>query len=204
MMPRGVTPPRQPDDAFQPDVFRALDTALAAVWSALETAARDRDAPWRTPLLSTVGADGAPRARVLVLREALRAEAMLRFFTDSRSAKAREIAAAPAVALTFHDSRAAVQLRLEGAAALHRSGAAVDAAWRGLAEAARDNYRTVLAPGSLSADAEALRAGDGRANFAVLDVRIAVIEFLWLGDGGHRRGRFLPRAEGWSGAWLVP
>jgi hypothetical protein len=199
--------------------YSALDTAEAALWQTLGRASRDRRAPWHTPVLATVGADGAPQARVLVLRDASRSRRMIRLHTDRRTEKADAIGREPRVALLFYDFGAKLQLRLSGTARIEGEGPAADAAWAATTLFARRCYQAPIAPG---ARAEAPTSGlppelegreptleeseAGRANFAVLLVEAARLEFLHLAVTGHRRGLFCyDRAQDrWEGRWLIP
>jgi hypothetical protein len=46
--------------------------------------------------------------------------------------------------------------------------------------------------------------GPGPAHFAVLSATVTELDWLWLGEGGHRRARFRWNGDGWCGTWLVP
>ncbi|MFS2031626.1 pyridoxamine 5'-phosphate oxidase family protein [Curtobacterium sp. CT11-45] len=98
-----VTVPRGVDDAPVP----TDPLALAASW--LPAAA---DAPGPTMTLSTVGLDGYPDARTVLL--SLFDGERLHFHTDSRSRKAAELAAVPRAAVTLHWPEAARQLVVVG------------------------------------------------------------------------------------------
>jgi len=185
--------------------FGRIDSAEALVWHLLGRACRDRRAPWRTPALATVSAAGGAVARTVVLRSVDRATGRFRLHTDRRSGKAAEIAACPGTSLLFWDPRHALQLRVSGEARLLTEGAEVAAAWAIVPEAARANYRTSLPPGSvLAAPGPAPEAGDGEANFALVDVTAESLDLLWLGPEGHRRAGWQRRADGWAGVWRVP
>lgn len=62
--------------------------------------------------LATVAPDGAPRARVVLVRR--RVERTFHFFTNYESDKARELAAEPRAALCMHHVELGVQARIEG------------------------------------------------------------------------------------------
>lgn len=197
--------------------FADLDSALEALWQRLGRAARDRRSPWHTPVVATVGRDGRPRARVMVLRGVDRAGAELRLHTDIRVPKVAEVAAGPRVSLLFYDAPGKLQLRLEGEARIERDGPAADAAWAASRPFSRRCYLAPVAPGTVSAGPTSglppelegvepsLEASEaGRQHFALLLVRAGALEFLWLAFGGHRRGRFERAGEGWQGSWLIP
>ncbi|MFG1810727.1 pyridoxal 5'-phosphate synthase [Streptomyces sp. NPDC049040] len=74
--------------------------------------------------LSTVGTDGGPSARVLIVKDV--SPDGWHFAADAGSRKGRELAAHPAAALTFHWSALARQIRVHGrvAAGSAEAGAA--------------------------------------------------------------------------------
>jgi pyridoxamine 5'-phosphate oxidase len=117
----GVDEPSLPTDPL----------TLAASW--LPAA----DAPGPTMTLSTVGLDGYPDARTVLL--SLFDGERLHFHTDSRSRKAAELAAVPRAAVTLHWPEAARQLVVVGDVA-----AVTDEEARA-AYAARTRYLQVLA-----------------------------------------------------------
>jgi pyridoxamine 5'-phosphate oxidase len=175
----------------------------------LVRASRDRRAAWRTPVLATVGADGAPKARVLVLRRVDPAAGLLWLHSDKRSAKVAELAAEPRLALTFYDDRRALQLRLEGTGRVEVDPVALAEAWGHVPAAARRNYATALPPGSVAGTGSDDLAGDGTANFSMIEIAATRLEWLWLGPDLHRRGESMPvsAAAGtaaWASRGLVP
>ena len=118
---------RTPLPAFYDD----LDAAFAELWRLLADGAAHGRGGFHLPTLATVGADGGPRLRTVVLRAADPAEGTLRFHCDRRSDKASEILADPACALSAYDAAAKIQIRVEGRAALHTDDALAEAAWTG-------------------------------------------------------------------------
>lgn len=186
-----------------PPPFESPDEAVALCWQLLVRAARDRRAGWRTPVLSTVGVDGAPRARVVVLRKAEPAPGLLWFHTDMRSGKYAELRSTPRAALTFWDARRALQLRVEGVATMESDPATLAEHWARVPEPARRNYETVEAPGR-PLEGPTVLSGDGFPNFSVIAVRAERLEWLWLGPDGHRRGESRRQPDGWASVGLVP
>ncbi|MFQ3665675.1 MAG: pyridoxamine 5'-phosphate oxidase family protein [Sphingomonadaceae bacterium] len=197
--------------------FEDLDAAQAALWQRLVRAARDRRSAWHNPVVASVGLDGAPRARVMVLRHADRESGRLRLHTDIRTSKVAELAREPRVALLFYDAPARLQLRLEGLARIESQGEAADLAWAASRPFSRRCYTAPAAPGTPAdgptsglppeleqreptlAESEA-----GRPHFAVMLVDARSLEFLHLAVTGHRRGRFCRDGDGWLGSWLIP
>jgi general stress protein 26 len=105
----------------EPTPEPTLDSVLSALWSGLAAAVRDRDHSWHLPTLATIGLDGSPQARTVVLRDIDPVAATILCHTDARSPKVAEIAAQPEVAWHFYDPRSRVQLRVKAIAAVHRA-----------------------------------------------------------------------------------
>lgn len=192
------------------DLADALDTA----WRLLVRGGADRRSPLHTPVVASI-ADGAPDARVMVLRNADRAAASLRFHTDARSPKCAALDGAPVSVLAYHPGEA-VQLRVGGTARIVRDGAMVDAIWAQSTPFARRCYLVEAAPGAplpgpgsglpgwveghKPTEADLLPA---RANFAILSIDVTRIDWLHLAQAGHRRALFSV-TNGWQGEWRVP
>lgn len=188
-----------------------LDALVEHVLHRLSAATVDIAAPWRTPMLATIAADGAPTLRTVVLRAVDPARRTLRINTDRHSAKAGEIADNPAVELCFWDAVARQQLRLAGRAAVETAGAAVDAAWSALPADGRAIYRHGPAPGTPTSGARprdhppADPAGGNRSAFATVTVTWNSCDWVWLGEHAHRRARLRWLADGRrEGSWTVP
>lgn len=188
------------------DLAAIREAALAL----LARGAADRRAPAHTPSLATVGLDGRPRLRTVVLRS-VEPGPVLRIHTDRRSAKVAEIAADPRVALHVYDAGEAVQLRIDAVATLHRGDAVADAAWVASRPMSRICYGMEPGPGAplpaggaftLPGDPDAVEAG--RSAFVVILCRVTALEWLHLAASGHRRARFTVGGEENGGRWLAP
>ncbi len=190
-------------------LFMRPADAAGLIWAALARACVARDSPWRTPVLATVSPDGAPEARLLVLRAADFAARRLELHSDSRSAKLESMATEPRVALCFWDSRAQLQLRASGVAAVSADFARRESAWARVPEESRRNYRSESAPGTVSAGTEsevatANRPDAGFGHFAILDVELCRLEWLWLGRAPHSRGCVTWTDGRWRPVLLTP
>jgi hypothetical protein len=190
-----------------------LDATLEEAWRRLARGAADRRSEFHTVQLATLGLDGAPRLRTVVLRGVEREARRLRAHTDRRSGKAAELAAEPRVALHAYDSRAKIQLRLRGRARLHVDDDAAAAAWAATQGGSRSCYRG-LPPGQALAapgdgdPTQAMRSPQdpeaGRENFAALLFEAESLEWLYLAARGHRRALFDWAGGEWRGRWLAP
>lgn len=190
----------QPRPAHADDLDAARDQAFAQ-WA---RGVADRRSPFHTPTLATIGRDGAPRLRTLVLRGFDPQSRTLRLHTDRRE-KFFEIAAEPRVSLHGYDPGLRVQIRLEGVASLHAEDALAEAGWAASRDFSRMCYAIEPGPGvAVQAPPPApLDPAAGRPNFAVIRLEFHRMEWLWLAAEGHRRARFA-WGEDPAAAWLVP
>lgn len=197
-----------------PDWYDNLSGSLDAAWGAITQGALDRRSAFHHPVIGTIGRDGKPRQRVMILRAVDPDMRSLRFHTDSRSEKVHEITTEPRVSVLGYDPVSKVQLRLEGRATLHRADAIADAAWQSSQRMSRACYGTMPGPGSVIDQGRAFSLPDtaddalldaGRAHFAAMLIRVESLEWLYLAFEGHRRAQFQWDADGKVAArWLAP
>ena len=184
------------------------DEIFADMAARLEAAVADRRHAWRTPTLATIGRDGAPRARTVVLRGVDAGCRRVRFHSDMRSAKCAELGEDARAALHFYDAEAKLQLRLEGRAVLHCADATAQAAWQAAGLSARRTYAIEPGPGVfLDGPDEAAFAADPTAAFArfvVVELAVASIEWLYLRAEGHRRLLFTQTGATRAARWRAP
>lgn len=204
-------PESQRTDGQRPEPLHVsdLNAVRETVLAMLTGGVADRTAPANRPALATVGTDGRPEVRTVVLRAFDPASSTLMIHTDIRSGKIQELTTQPKAALHVYDPAREAQFRLACHVTLHRSGAVHERAWADKQQSSRVYYTVSATPGRPIAapeDAEfAGGSGDaGKENFAVLEVEIQGIEWLYIGSHGHRRARFQWNGNAWEGTWLVP
>jgi len=178
-----------------------LEGLHTEVWTRLVRGVHDRRAAARHPTLATVAPSGAPQLRTVVLREADRARARLRVYTDAQSAKVAELRARAQAALHVWDSGAHLQMRLSASVTI-LTGEAVADLWDQLSNGARLAYGSEPAPGQPLPEALAYRKLPDLGAFVVLDFSVEEMDILYLG-AQHRRARFT-RKDDWSGVWCAP
>lgn len=192
--------------AFADDLALTLDEA----WASLDRGVRNRRSAFHTPAVATVGLDGRPRVRTVVLRGADAGQRFLRFHTDIRGGKVAEIRREDRVALHAYDRGAKFQVRIEGRASVHADDAVADNAWEVSKLMSRACYGTQPKPGvaletegdfSIPCEEEEINAG--RENFSVVLIRVETIETLYLDHAGHRRAIF-ELGESLNARWLSP
>jgi len=192
-----------------------LPDILAHAWSLLVRGGADRKSPIHTPVIASVGADGLPHARVMVLRKADPATSTLRLHTDARSPKVAQLDGKPVAVLAYHAGEQ-VQLRIAGSARVRTNDEVVEGIWNQSTLFARRCYLAEHPPGTpLPGPSSGLPAwiegqqptaeqiGPARANFATLWIDVTAIDWLHLANSGHRRAVFRA-ADGWAGEWVAP
>ena len=171
--------------------------------SLLQDGASNPGSPWRNIALGTLGLDGAPQIRTVVLRRF--APWTLDIHTDTRSAKHAELAAHPAATVHCWDPASRIQLRASGLASLHTGDAVAQDSWAALRPATRATYCVMPGPGTPLAgpDNPTPDAADGQARtvFCVVRLAIQTVDWLYLGQQGLRRARFTSAG---TVQWLVP
>jgi len=177
--------------------FTTLPGLRSQVWHLLT----HRDGPALTPVLATVGRDGWPEARMVVLRGADAAMATVEVHTDLHSAKVASLRALPRAALQFWLPQADLQIRLTCSVDI-LSGAEVAGIWVKVPDPSRQSYGITPAPGTPIADSLDYRKSPDPATFAVLSCAVQSIDAVHLG-ALHRRASFT-RMTAWRGEWLSP
>ncbi|MEM7270337.1 MAG: pyridoxamine 5'-phosphate oxidase family protein [Pseudomonadota bacterium] len=197
-----------------PRAITELDGFLDAAWGALDAGAGSGKSAFSMVQIATVGTDGGPRARTVVIRANERAKREVAFHTDIRSPKVRELHRDPRLALIGYDMDAGLQVRAEGRARLHKGDDVALSAWSAAKLHSRICYRSEFSPGEAIASGEfgdptdSARAPEnedvGYENFCRVVATIERIEWLDLAHSGHRRAQFVWRDESWIGGWIAP
>lgn len=179
----------------------------------LSRATNDRHHHFRTPVFTTIDAEGRPQARTLVLRRF--EQERLRCYTDRRSAKFGEILLHPWVQWLFWDPKSSIQLSVAGPTTEIDPVESLEA-FRSLPKHGRKSYATIDKPGStlpeptdgLPNDWESMNLSEtdyALPNFCVLETRMEEVDILHLDRAGHRRLKARRNDDGeWGFAWVVP
>ena len=184
-----------------PDHHNDLAGTLKFAWQMVGRGVHDRRSAFHTPVLATQSPSG-PQARVLVLRALDVPTRTLTFHTDTRSAKLLQLQADNRVALTFYDAPRKTQLRMNGTARLHAGDALSQQRFKSSRPSSLRCY-TGAQPGAVSEsptsglpaalewrEPEWAELQAAEANFAVLNVCVAQLEWLHLHTAGQRRALF--------------
>ncbi|AXF24489.1 pyridoxamine 5'-phosphate oxidase [Burkholderia pyrrocinia] len=191
----------------------SLKETYDRVWSCLESGVSVQRSPFTMLQAATLGLDGAPKVRTIVLRQVSRADRVLSFHTDARSEKVAELRRDPRIAIVANDLDALVQIRAEGVASICDDEAQRRAIWQSSRPHTLLLYRAPLPPGTPVESPEAAHvvasqstapAADGYENFCLLHVTVARIDWLELARAGHRRAVFDLNESGYDGRWIAP
>lgn len=189
--------------------YHDLEAVLEAAWALLDGGANDRRSGFHIAQVATIDEGGVPSLRSVVLRGFDPRSRVVRFHTDGRSRKVREITARPKIAMHLYDRSEKIQLRLICEARVHRRDTVSETAWRGMQTMSRVCYAQNFAPGSVlqtpqSASTELLDTAIAEQNFAVVTAQILSLEWLYLSAEGHRRARFDWNGSAEMRSWLAP
>jgi len=173
----------------------ALDASAAWAWLMAELRAACGSARHGFHLftVATLGGDGRPDARTVVLRHVDADRREIRFHTDARSPKAADLRRDPRLALHWYDPANRVQMRAAATATIHHGDDVAAAAWAAAQPMSRACYTSPTAPGTpiddfLPAPAPPAPGDDlSLAHFAVVACRFDAIELLALHASGHQR-----------------
>jgi pyridoxamine 5'-phosphate oxidase len=184
-----------------------------AAWAMLKEATVNRRKPCHLMNVATIGLDGRPKVRTVVLRAADVASRTVRFHTDARSEKVLELAANPFVEAHFYDQPANIQIRLSGVALVEATDQpTARQAWGEAKAMSKVCYRLDAGPGST------LEAGDGygyfkydagetdpgEAQFRTVMIKVERMDVVVLKIDANRRAVFKMSGGEIEGRWVVP
>ncbi|MEM6711932.1 MAG: pyridoxamine 5'-phosphate oxidase family protein [Pseudomonadota bacterium] len=194
-----------------PPFYDDLDAMWRHALKLITRGVKDRRSPMHLLTVATIGLDGSPQVRSVVNRGYDPETRDLRFHTDARSPKLREIKADPRVAVQLYDAKAKIQLRLDTHATAHETGSLRNKAWEATRPFSRECYRVEVAPGAAVAGPQDIAFAsdddpdEGFDNFVPVTLRIHAMECLYLAHQGHRRSRVSWDDTGnVTATWLVP
>ena len=191
-----------------------LPETLDRAWACMIAGAAPGKSRFSMAQVASIGLDGAPRARTVVIRHVDAKAREVTFHTDRRSPKVKELQADPRVTIIGYDMEAGLQVRFEGDARLHIGDSEAMLAWSAARDQSRIAYRLDHAPGapletpSEGAPSDAARApGDqkiGFDHFCRVTVKVTKVDWLDLDAAGHRRAVHRASEHGWESAWVAP
>lgn len=170
------------------------DNLVTRVWQELTRATKDRHHHWRTPAIASIGLDGSPQVRTVVLRHANQADWILEAYTDSRSPKYLELIKDNRAQMVFWSDRLGWQLRVSVKTSVHVDGDYVENTWARISQSkSSKDYLGSQAPGTKIISNEVSEGPIPQIlsehYLAVLRFQIISMDWLELGKGTHRRAQ---------------
>jgi len=152
---------------------------------------------WHLLTVASIGVDGFPEARVVVLRGFDPIARRLAFHTDWRSPKVGELTKNPQLSLVSYDPGTRWQLRIRATASVHHLDEPARTAWQNAQPMSRIAYALPQSPSSELGDAAwaenppipDLMDEVAFANFCLIECEYDQLEVLELRKSGNRRAR---------------
>jgi len=183
-------------------------------WTQLVNGAIKSRSPFHTPCVATLN-NGAVSIRTVVLRKALPLLKELRFHTDIRSNKWKELQITDSISALFYDASTRIQIRVKGKAVLHFNDTMTSEAWQKTNLSSRRCYLTKSNPSSFSSiptsglseeieqeNFTLVESEVGAQNFGIVSIQVESLEWLWLNHAGHRRAFFDYMDNSYR--WMIP
>ena len=179
--------------------------------------AKERNHSFHTPVFSCNNDDNSSNSRIVVLRKFDEKKRTLRFNTDYRSPKIKQLLRDNKSNFVFYDSKIKIQLRIKTLTTIHYNNKISLEVWNSTRLFSRKCYLTQKPPGTKTDIAEDgisghLRGTDptkieselGYKNFTVIENIIQKIDWLYLASSGHRRLNISFNENKPIFEWLIP
>ena len=190
-----------------PDLYSEISETLESAKLILSEAVPNAQTLFHTPVVSTVH-ENKIVSRVMVLREFNFDEKLLRFHTDNRAAKIKNLKQNSSATVIGYDPDLKIQIKMQGVANVYINDEVTEMAWNESTARSKKCYsvkggssKEILDPEEY--DITNFEVEDGYKNFAVIVFKFNSLEFLYLKSSGHRRALHSWDDE-YSSTWLVP
>lgn len=192
----------------------SIDELEKDCWIQLVNGAIKSRSPFHTPCVATLN-NSEVSMRTVVLRKALPLLKVLRFHTDTRSNKWKELQNNDSISALFYDPSTRVQIRVKGKVILHFNDEMTSEAWQKTSLSSRRCYLTEASPSSFSTiptsglseeveqeDFTLAESEVGAQHFGIVTIQVKSLEWLWLNHAGHRRAFFDYVNDSYR--WMIP
>ena len=199
-----------------PDFYDDLDKTYDNIWSLLTIGKAKSKSEMHQGYIATVNKD-YPSIRTVVLRHVNKETNSISFHTDIRSNKVNELKDNDMISMLFYDHGKKIQIKVSGIAEINHKNDKAQEAWANTRSFSKKCYIVEVAPGTHSdtpvsgylpehekdlPSEEILNKGYD--NFALVEIKIESIEWLYLHRHGHRRALFKRNNEELTKEWLTP
>ena len=189
----------------------SLELALDNALNKLQRAVKKRNDDLHLLNVVTVDEQNRPNTRNVVLRDFSIENLTIRFHTDKRSSKIRDIKLNQDICLIGYDKKAKLQVRIDAEAYVIENEEILLEIWQKMYPMSRECYRVVQSPGikiesltEVNFDEDNESNLVGFDNFVAIQCNIKSLEILYLSHTGHIRAKYNNDNGTLKGEWLVP
>ena len=189
----------------------SLELALENALNKLQKAVKKRNDDLHLLNVVTVDEQNRPNTRNVVLRDFSIENLTLRFHTDKRSSKIKDIKLNKDICLIGYDKRAKLQIRIDAEAYSIDNEEILLEIWQKMYPMSRECYRVAKSPGDKIESLAEIKFNDdndsnlvGFDNFAAIQCNVKSMEILYLSHTGHIRAKYNNDSGILKGEWLVP
>tara|TARA_B100001059_G_scaffold228479_1_gene259653 strand:- start:604 stop:1209 length:606 start_codon:yes stop_codon:yes gene_type:complete len=188
-----------------------LEESLEYVFLNLEKGVIEGKHDFHLLVLATIDENNKPQNRNVVLRKVDISNSLVKFHTDKRSNKIKDLNHNHSISLLGYDKSAKLQIRLGAKAVIEKSNEVLIDVWSKMRPMSRACYRVKDTPGKIISsrndvifENEDEKKLNGFENFVIVNCHIQSIETLFLHSAGHIRAKYLYKDNAFHGSWLVP
>ncbi len=189
----------------------SLELALENALNKLQKAVKKRNDDLHLLNVVTVDEKNRPNTRNVVLRDFSIENLTIRFHTDKRSSKIKDIKLNKDICLIGYDKRAKLQIRIDAEAYSIDDKEILLEIWQKMYPMSRECYRVAKSPGDKIESLSEIKFNEdndsnlvGFDNFAAVQCNIKSMEILYLSHTGHIRAKYNNVNGILKGEWLVP
>ena len=189
----------------------SLELALENALNKLQKAVKKRNDDLHLLNVVTVDEKNRPNTRNVVLRDFSIENLTIRFHTDKRSSKIKDIKLNKDICLIGYDKRAKLQIRIDAEAYSIDDKEILLEIWQKMYPMSRECYRVAKSPGDKIESLAEIKFNEdndsnlvGFDNFAAVQCNIKSMEILYLSHTGHIRAKYNNVNGILKGEWLVP
>ena len=184
---------------------------LLKAFEIIEDGIKNRDSLFHTLTMSSFDGKNIS-SRVMVLRDFCKKTRTLRFHSDVRSSKVKNLKNNKSTSVIGYDPKLKTQIRFQGLSKVNHKNKKTKEAW-GQSQAISKKCYSVMdgssaiikSPMKYDFHMKDIVLEEGYENFSTIEFQFNSLEFLYLQRQGHRRCRFLCNKKGkLSSSWLVP
>tara|TARA_Y100000591_G_scaffold299496_1_gene292229 strand:- start:728 stop:1336 length:609 start_codon:yes stop_codon:yes gene_type:complete len=189
----------------------SLDLALENALNKLKRAVKKRNDDLHLLNVVTVDDQNKPNTRNVVLRDFSYDNLTIRFHTDKRSSKIKDIRNNKSICLIGYDKKAKLQIRIDADAYSIDDREILKDIWKKMYPMSRECYRVSKSPGEKIESLNEVTFDEddetnliGFDNFAAIQCDIKTIEVLYLSHINHIRAKYTKIDGILKGEWIIP